>query len=92
MGQAVLVADVRMIDGMQQQVHRGNAHHGLVRIEAGELFAGECLPLFLGHLLVMVLSDGFRCGNKESRRAARRIAQVGTMDTTAWGGIRETYG
>lgn len=21
-----------------------------------------------------------------------RIAQVGTMDTTAWGGIRETYG
>lgn len=25
-------------------------------------------------------------------RVVWRIAQVGTMDTTAWGGIRETYG
>ena len=62
-----------MIDGMQQQVHRGNAHHGLIRVETSELLAGERLPLFLGHLLAMVLSDGFGCGNKESRRAARRI-------------------
>lgn len=32
-----------------------------------------------------------QCEHQRARTCSR-IAQVGTMDTTAWGGIRETYG
>lgn len=61
---------IRLFDGVQEQVHGGDARHGAVGVPAGELRASELFPVFLGHVVAMMLTDPFGGGNQEAAGAA----------------------
>ena len=74
LGYAVPVADIRMIYGVQHEIHGRNAQHGGVGVIAGEGGAGKMIPLSCGHGAFVVRADVFGGRNKKSRRAAGRVA------------------
>ena len=58
-GYAVLVVNFWITDGMEHQIHGGDAKHGPVRIKSREGWAGEMCPLLGGHGIFIVLANVF---------------------------------
>ena len=73
-GNAVLVVDFRVGDGMEHQVHGGDAQHGAVHVKAGEGVPGEVFPLLRGHAVLVMVADVLRRPHQEARRAAGGVA------------------
>ena len=73
-GHAVPVADIRVMYGVQHEIHGRNAQHGGVGVVAGEGGPGKMFPLLRGHGAFVVCADVFGGGNEKSRRAAGRVA------------------
>lgn len=73
-GDAVLIGDLRVADGVEHQVHGGEAQHGAVGVEPGEHGAGEVRPLLGGHGGLAAFADIFRRRDEEARGAAGGIA------------------
>ena len=71
---AVAVVYLRARDGMEHEVHRGDAEHRPVGVEAGEHGAVEALPLSGGHFVFILAAYIFRRGDEEARGAAGGVA------------------
>ena len=74
LGHAVPIADIRVMYGVEHEIHGRNAQHGAVGVVAGEGGPGKMVPLLRGHGAFVVRADVFGGGNEKSRRAAGRVA------------------
>ncbi len=75
LGQRIAVADVGVLDAMEQHVHAADAEHGVVEVEAVEQAAVEVLAaLAVAEHLRMALAEVLPRGDEEARRAAGRVA------------------
>ena len=74
LGHAILVVDLRAADGVEHQVHGGDAQHGAVGVKAGKHGGHEMLPLLAGHGALIVAPDILRRRHQKTRRTAGRVA------------------
>ena len=71
----VAVADVRVLDAVQQHVHAADAQHGVVEVEAVEHAVVEVLlQLRVVQDVRVVLAQVLAGGDEEAGRAAGRVA------------------
>jgi len=69
--QRILVADVRIVDAVQRHVHRADAQHGAVEVEAVEHLLVEMVARdFFLKQLRMVVAQIFACRDQEAAGAA----------------------
>ena len=98
-GERVAVADVGVLDAVQQHVHAADAEHGVVEVEAVEHVVVEVLRCsfasrqHLGVVLAQVLAGG----DEEAGGAAGRVADhvrracgavISTISWMMWRGVR----
>ena len=80
-GDAVFVVDFGVSDGVEHEVHGGDAEHGAVGIESGEGAAFEVVPVGIGHGVFVFSADIFGGAYQESGGAAGGVYSLPDFDT-----------
>ena len=76
LGQRVAVADVGVLHAVEEHVHRADAEHGVVEVEAVEQALVEVLlELWVVEEIRIALAQVLAGGDEKARRAAGRVAE-----------------
>ena len=97
--EGVAVADVRVLDAVEQHVHAADAEHRVVEVEAVEHARRGSARALLGVVeqLGMVLAEVLAGRDQEAGRAAGRVADdvgrasasiISTISRMMWRGVR----